>query len=482
MPAPAASPVDAARPRSADARAAPPGRGPAPRAAVNAELARALGAALATPVHAAAYLARRRSARAELEALLAAPAPEKPSPAAPTPARTGARRELHVFVSAAERSGETHAVSFVRALRAEARALGLPEPRLRGLGGERLAAEGVELLARPVDRAVMGLKGVLGSLRWYLDLLEACAASFAAAPPDVLVPVDSPALHVPLARIAGRYGTPTVHFVAPQYWGWAPWRARAYGRAIATALTILPFEPAWFERRGVHVAHVGHPLLDALAAVPATRPAEDARAIVVLPGSRTAVLERNLPWMLARLAAVDGALGHPPIVLAHDDAGQIGRLERIAREHGAGLDLSIAHGDLHATLARARTAFSVSGTVLLDVLHHRLPTVVAYRLGGRREAWLAHAFLTPRWFAAPNLLAGRGVLPEFAFAGEGPRAEVEAALVRAHGDAAWRAGCVAGLEDAARRLGPAGASARAARIVLATAERSWSAPAGSAEG
>ena len=128
-------------------------------------------------------------------------------------------------------------------------------------------------------------------------------------------------------------------------------------------------------------------------------------------------------------------------------------------------------GDLHATLARARAAFSVSGTVLIDLLHHHLPAIVIYRLGSAREAWLGRHFLTAPYFASVNLLAGRELYPEFAFHGQGPRAEVGLALERCYKDPEWRANTISGLERARRRLGPPGAATRAAREVLAIATR-----------
>ena len=432
------------------------------------------------PFHAAGYLATRRRAEAELlRDVVDAPATRFDDArvpgaslaldrAAPVRAEDSAR-SLSFFVSCAERSGETHAVTLVHALRAEAAERGLPAPRFVGLGGPRLADAGVELLARPVERAVMGLSGVMGSLSYYVRMLEDCAERFRVDPPDLIVPVDSPALHVPLARLGRRYGIRSVHFVAPQYWGWAPWRTPGYAATFERALTILPFERAWFERHGVRATHVGHPLLDHLRDVPVTRPSAGARGIAVLCGSRAIVIERNLPWMLARFTTAYDALGRPEIALLHDDEGQRARLERLVAEHGRGLDARVAIGGLHAELARARTAFTVSGTVLLDVLHHRLPAIVLYRLGSRREEWIGRAFVTAPWFSVTNLLAGEELLPEFGFAGEGPTLEVERALVRAHRDEAWRATCLAGLDRAAERLGPPGAASRAARIVVSTA-------------
>ncbi|MBK7645501.1 MAG: hypothetical protein IPJ19_21120 [Planctomycetes bacterium] len=438
------------------------GASPSPNRLVLRESARALAQGLLLPLRATAYLARAERLRAELRADLAAPC----GPAEPPPLPDLSGRRPVIFLSTAEASGEIHARNLARALREACAAAGAQPPRLLGLGGARLAAEGVELIGRPVERAQMGLSGISANLGYWLGLVRDCARAFGSEQPDVFVPVDSPALHVPLARIAHSCGVPVVHFVAPQYWGWAPWRARGYARAVDRALTILPFEAAWFARAGVHAAHVGHPLQDALAGVPATQPGEDANTLVVLAGSRTRVVEQNLPWMLEVLGSVRAQLRGAQILVAHEDAALEPLLAGIVARSGVP-DVRLALGDLHGTLARARAAFSVSGTILIDLLHHRLPTVVLYRLGSAREEWLGRRFLTVPWFSSVNLLADAQAYPEFSFHGEGPRVEVGAALVRCYNDAPWRALCGQRLELAAARLGGPGACARAARHVLA---------------
>ncbi len=437
------------------------GAGPPPRLAVAKECARALGAGLLLPLRAAAFLPTRARRLAELRGDLAAPRATDEPPAFTPPAD----RPLSVFVSCAEASGELHAKSLVEALRAELAAAGAPEPRFCGLGGERLREAGVETVGDPVARAAMGAAAARG-VGFYVRLLTGVASRFRAEPPDLCIPVDSPALHVPLGHLAHAYGVPVVHFVTPQYWGWAPWRVASYRRAVDLALTILPFEPAWFERNGVPTAHVGHPLLDALEGVDDGRAPEESRTLALLPGSRASVVDQNLPWMLTVAARLRLSLLDVDVVLPHDRPELSARIRGHLKNAGADW-VRLETGDFHGSLARAHAALTVSGTVLLDLLHHRLPAVVVYRLGGGLSTWLAHRFLTVPWFSSVNLLAGEEVYPEFGFHGGGPREAVAAALVRAFEDAEWRARCRRGLDEAARRLGPPGAARRAARHALA---------------
>ncbi len=440
------------------------------------DVARELGAAaidaLCIAPRAAAYLVRRRALIGELVRDLEQPSEidackfdgELP------------KRPLSIFVSCAEVSGEIHAIHLLQALRRELASRGAPPPKVFGLGGRRLAAERVEILGDPVERATMGFDGVARALPFYLGLLKTTSSTLRSRRPDVAIGVDSPALHVPIGRIARRAKTPFVHFVTPQYWGWAPWRVGRYRRAVDRALSILPFEKAWFVSRRVSCVHVGHPLLDGL---PANVPKFDdvgRTRLALLGGSRSSVLARNLPWMLERVRSI--AASHPglEVVIAHDRRELGGEIETVVRETFGARErpewLSVELGDLHRSLATASAAFSVSGTALLDLLHHRLPTVVVYRVPNSRQVALSRWFLTAPYFASINLLAAREIVPEFCFAGEGPVENVRSSVERALFDEAWRSECRSGLELAARRLGPRGACDRAARVVLATANRS----------
>ena len=450
-----------------DSRKPAPNTGLGPRTAVTLELVRSLGEAVLAPFRLAHHLFVHDAVRRRVEADLAAPVEiDAAPPLPPLP-----DRPLEIFVSCAEHSGETHARSLVRALREQLAAAGAPPPRISGLGSERLGELDVEVVGDPVSQAAMGAD-VLGAPPFYLRLLTGAARHLRARRPDLCIAVDSPALHVPLGRLARRWSIPVVHFVTPQYWGWAPWRVGAYRHAVDLALTILPFEPSWFRRHGVRTAHVGHPLLDALPELAEGERRDDdppPPLLALLPGSRESVVRRNLPWMLVAAARTRLLFPELEVVIPAARPALEEELRRHVAAAGAEGWVSIETGPLHETLARAGAALSVSGTVLLDLLHHRLPTVVLYRLDSRLAAAGRDRVLTVPWFASINLLAGREVVPEYCFRGDGPLEEVSNDLLRCYKDPSWRARTREGLEEAARRLGPPGAAVRAARHALALA-------------
>ena len=413
----------------------------------------------------------REGLRERIAEDLRQPAPPPVEPPAPDLPRD---RPLRLFLSCAEASGEIHGANLARALLAEAAAAGAPAPELVGFGGARLEATGVRTLADPGARATMDAGGALGQLPFYVDLLERAGTHARDAAPDLFVPVDSPALHVPMASLVRGYGVPVVHHITPQYWAWAPWRVGRYRRVVDLALTILPFEPAWFARHGVAHAHVGHPILDAHAQLPPAPDPDDPgrRGLVLLPGSRSREVRDNLPWMLATVRRAGEALRDAPLVVVQQDddhAADIrALLEAHAREHPDAPTPVLEVGDLHGSLGRARAALAVSGTILTDLLRHRLPTTVVYRVTARWKRALRGLLTTPH-FAGVNLVAGEDVLPEFGVVGEGDPGPVAEALARCYNDEPTRRLQRRGLERAARRLGPPGAARRAARLVLARA-------------
>ncbi|MCC7397729.1 MAG: lipid-A-disaccharide synthase [Planctomycetes bacterium] len=433
-------------------------------------LLRELVRAATVPFRLLGYLPFRHHWRRRAERALAAAAgaaPEVPEQAlADFLAQQKVRRPRphgdrpHLFVSAGEASGEAHAARLVAALAGEL--------RVTAFGGHQLADAGATLRFALSDHAVMGVVGVLRQLPLILRAVADFLRLLRDDRPDLIVLVDYPGLHVVLAKLARRRGIPVLHYVAPQYWAWGPWRMRRYRRAVDATLTILPFETTFFRDFHVAAAYIGHPLLDELAAAPPDPGAVAAvaarRTLVLLPGSRRAEIDGNLPGMLRVAAALRAREPSLRIVVPHKNPRRSDTIRQLLRQHGAA-DVEHVVGPLSPWLAGARLVLVKSGTGSLEACLHETPTIVVYQL----RSWLAslgyHNILSVPWIAAANLIAGRRVVPEHCFHGDAGWARVTADAERLWFADADRAAMLQDLAEVRRRLGAPGATARTARIV-----------------
>jgi lipid-A-disaccharide synthase len=429
-------------------------------------LLREMVRALLVPLRILFYLPRRHHWRRIAREVLDAAAHEQPvdprqALAAFFDKRHARRGERpHLFVSAGETSGEAHAAALVRALPASV--------RTTAFGGHLLADARAELRYSLSEHAVMGFFGVLQQLPLIVRAFATFLRLLRDDPPDLVVLVDYPGLHLVMAKACKRRHIPVLHYVAPQYWGWGPWRMRRYRRALDATLTILPFETAFFRRFRVPAAYIGHPLLDEIAAHPpdpaAVAAARAARTLVLLPGSRAAEIRNNLPGMLRVAAALRANDPAMRVVLPHKDERRTSLLRELLEAHGASF---VEHhtGALSPWLAGAHLVLAKSGTGSLEACLHGQPVIVVYKLRGVFSTLGYHNVVTVPWIAAANLIAGRRVVPEHCFAGEHGWDEARTDAERLWSDERARAEVQAGLAEVRRRLGEPGATARVAAIV-----------------
>ncbi len=281
-----------------------------------------------------------------------------------------------------------------------------------------MALAGAQVVQRTGDNAVVGIPGwkvIQHYRRIHKDIEEWLAANPGVR---VHVPVDSPAANFPICKITRRAGLKIVHLVAPQLWAWGPWRLRKLRRLTDLVLCILPFEEAWFIKRGVRAKFIGHPLFDepldfeSLDRQAHGLPTGEPR-VALLPGSRPAELRRNFPVLLGAFRELKKM--HPAmtgVIAATTDAVRE-QLYAKANELGGwpeGLDIRVAQTDV--VVRWCQLALAVSGTVTLQIAKQARPMVIIYKTNKLMYNLIGQWLLTTEYFALPNLIAGREICRE----------------------------------------------------------------------
>jgi len=329
-----------------------------------------------------------------------------------------------IFISAGEASGEHYGALVIDALKKRLAASG-QSAQFFGMGGERMAAAGLECIVRSEEMAVMGFTEVVRHLPRIWREFRKLKKSIRARRPSVAILIDFPEIHFRLAKELHRLGVPVLYFVSPQLWAWKKHRIKLVRKYIDRMLVIFPFEEPFYRNQGVQAEFVGHPLAE--LPLPAVSRAHFAAEngldpaktwIGLLPGSRPREIRDHLPTILRAVQKLaEHSAEHATasfefvIPLAPTlNARQRDEVRQLVDTYGSGLPVRLVN-DAHATLHHARASIVASGTATVEAALAGNPFVVVYRVSALTYAIAKRVVEVPH-VAMANLIAGKRVVPE----------------------------------------------------------------------
>ena len=373
---------------------------------------------------------------------------------------------MKLLISAGEASGDQHGARLLAALRKQRLDLSA-----FGMGGPRLRAEGMSAVVFSESLSVVGISEVFEKLPALVRAFRSLVAGARRERPDAAVLIDFPDFNGLLSRALRRLRVPLIYYVSPQVWAWRRGRARTIARRARRIVTLFPFEAEIYRGLGADAVWAGHPLVDSVReglAAPYPLPHKTRRRLVLLPGSRTAEIERH--WGPMSEAARGLARRFDLEVVAVRAAGLPEDLFDGAGEHG----ITVVAAGMHALLAAADLAFVASGTATLEAALCGAPMVVVYRTS-RSSFAVGKMLVRVPWISLVNIVAGEGVVPELLQDNvNADRLEAEGAAILESPERSRR--MREGLARTAERLGPPGGSDRAAAAVLEALEPASAVP------
>ena len=331
------------------------------------------------------------------------------------------------------------------------------------MGGERMRAQGVELIAELDTLAVMGFVEVLPRLPHFLRLEGRVLKLIEARRPDLVVLVDYPGFNMRIARAAHERGCRVLYYIAPQVWAWKRGRARRLADTTDGVATILPFEADLLREYGAKAEYVGHPLLDRPDEVLGRKECLTAWGfdperplLAVLPGSRLQELEHHLePFVDIARAVIER---RPEVQVA------VSRAETMDERLFRGVEFPVVT-ETRALQRWSDAALVKSGTSTLETALERTPFLIAYRTS-RLTAALARRVLHTNHIGLPNLVLDHRAVPEILQDDMTPAVVAPLLLDLLDPGSEARMTQLIHLDRVTERLGTPGASSRVAEMAL----------------
>ncbi|MEO8144601.1 MAG: lipid-A-disaccharide synthase [Betaproteobacteria bacterium] len=316
---------------------------------------------------------------------------------------------------AAEASGDLLGAHLMGALKARR-----PELQFSGIGGPKMIAQGFESHV-PMDK--LGVRGYAEVLRHYREIMgirRRISERMLRECPAVFIGVDSSDFNLDLERTLKDAGIPAIQYVSPSIWAWRGWRTRRIVRSVTHLLALFPFEPALYEKMGLAVTYVGHPLADLIPMEPDKvkaradlRVPAGRRVVALLPGSRNSELHymADLFVLTARRLLQD--LPNAYFVCPTASRATRDMFEAAVWRHEArDLPINLMFGHSHEALAAADVALVASGTATLEAALFKRPMVIAYKQSPFTWALMRRMLYLDN-IGLPNILAGEALVPEF---------------------------------------------------------------------
>lgn len=286
-----------------------------------------------------------------------------------------------------------------------------------GVGGQGMAERGLHGLFPMDELSLVGFTEVVPHIPRLLRRLAQCTRAIERLRPELVLTIDAPAFSLRLQRRLAGQAVRRVHYVAPQVWAWRQRRADRLARDLDHLLALLPFEPPFFERRGLACTFVGHPIVEEVAGTgdgPAFRARHDIGSdvplLTVLPGSRRSEIERHLAVLGASLELLKAA--HPALHVVVPTLSRIAPAVRAGTASWPVPTLVLeARDERFDAYAASTAAIAASGTIALELALARLPFVTIYRTS-QMTAWIVRRLVQVRFANLVNLILDRPAVVE----------------------------------------------------------------------
>ncbi|MEI6124922.1 MAG: lipid-A-disaccharide synthase [Pseudomonadota bacterium] len=320
-------------------------------------------------------------------------------------------KQKKILIVTGEASGDHHGALVVKALKHIS-----PDIQVAGIGGEELEKAGMELLYHSRNLSVVGFSEVLSRASHILTAYRVLKKEILTRRPDLVMFIDYPEFNLLIAAIAKKHHVPVLYYISPQIWAWRQGRAKKIARLVTKMAVIFPFEVPFYQKFGLDVSFVGHPLLDQeinvmprSAALKTFNFTDDGPIIGLLPGSRPSEIVRLLDPMLGAAEIIKKNFPSVQFILPLAQGISQDFVQRLI--HQKKIQITMVTNSFYAALDTCDLVLVASGTATLQTALMGKPMIILYKVALLTYV-IGRVLIRIPWIGLANIVAGKKVVPE----------------------------------------------------------------------
>jgi len=327
----------------------------------------------------------------------------------------------NVLIVAGEASGDLHGASLIRELKKLDSSL-----KIFGIGGNKMQAEGMELIYHIDKMAFLGFVEVIKHLPFIKKVQRDLIEEVKKRKVKEVVLIDYPGFNLSIAKklkqlepasAAGRpkFKLDLIYYITPQVWAWGKGRVNKIRELFKKVLVVFPFEEKFFKEKNVNAEYVGHPLIQEINAYDFIsrnlldkkfdlNPAKE--ILLILPGSRKQEVKSIFPEAIKAASKIADELDMQIVVACSSNIDK-----KIFYELTNIKNFKVIKDQTYDLLKQAKFGIVKSGTSTLEAGLLELPMVIVYKTSSLTYA-IGKSLVKIKNFGMANIILDEQVVPE----------------------------------------------------------------------
>jgi len=320
----------------------------------------------------------------------------------------------NVLVIAGEASGDLHGASLIREIKKLDSSL-----KIFGIGGDKMKAEGMELIYHIDKMAFLGFVEVIKHLPLIKKVQRDLIDEVKKRKVNEVVLIDYPGFNLSIAKklkqLEPELNLELIYYITPQVWAWGKGRVNSIRELFKKVLVVFPFEEKFFKEKNVDAEFVGHPLIQEINGYDFISrnlldkkfdldPAKE--ILLILPGSRKQEVKSIFPEAIKAASKLADELDMQIVIACAANLD-----EKVFYELTVFKNFKVIKDQTYDLLKHAKFGIVKSGTSTLEAGLLELPMVIVYKTG-----WITYAIgkslVKIKNFGMANIILDEQVVPE----------------------------------------------------------------------
>ncbi len=335
-----------------------------------------------------------------------------------------------------------------------------------GLGGDRMKEAGMHILYHINRMAFLGFAEVVRHIPFIKKVQRELVRTIKENDIKYAVLIDYPGFNLNFAKKLKAIGVKIIYYISPQVWAWGGGRIKKIKKLVDKMLVVFPFEEELYRSNDINVELVGHPLVERIDDYNFLSREEllhkfnlpDKEILLVMPGSREHEVDKIFPEVIKGAVRIAADFGLQVIVACSANFE-----ESVFHKPEFPEDFKVVKGFTYDLMKYSKIGIIKSGTSTLEAGIFGLPMVIVYKTS-LLTYLIGKNLVKVENIGMANIISGEKIVPEL-IQNDVNADSVYSESKKILSDSALYGKIKNKLNQLKSKLGSAGASARAAKII-----------------